>query len=218
MLLTSRGVPYHAYSAGTQRSWCLWTFFHLYRYNNIVVFWNTWSKTMNGWIWSVERVNSLTDTLVQRAFIPWHRCMSQQPQKHDTPDTTPHPTCTRYCLGSSSTSLVSGYEFLLGLILGSEYGQERWLTYMRAYSPRWNLDSVLVRSLWTSRSKVCPAIELFFRVRTRLGQWFSRELIRDECICTRLTFAAQLIWVRCSDQIGNGWDKDQLPFGSQVFP
>jgi len=25
-------------------------------------------------------------------------------------------------LGSSSASLVSGYEFLLGLILGSEYG------------------------------------------------------------------------------------------------
>ena len=31
-------------------------------------------------------------------------------------------TCTRYCLGSTSASLVSGYGFLLGLILGSEYG------------------------------------------------------------------------------------------------
>ena len=133
---------------------------------------------------------------------------------HGTPYTTPHPTCTRYCLGSSSASLVSDYEFLSGLILGSEYGQERWLTYMRAYSPRWNLNSVLARfsmnvSIKISRT-VCPAIELFFRVQTRLGQWFSRELIQDECIRTRLTFAAQLIWVRCSDQIANSWDKNQL--------
>ena len=39
-------------------------------------------------------------------------------------NTTSHRpgTCTRYCVGSSSASLVSGYESLLGLILGSEYG------------------------------------------------------------------------------------------------
>ena len=75
-----------------------------------------------------------------------------------------------------------------------QYGQGRWLTYMRAYSPRWNCNSVLVMSMNISikfSRVVCPPIELFFRVRTRLGQWFSRELIRDECIRTRLTFAAQ---------------------------
>ena len=88
-----------------------------------------------------------------------------------------------------------------------------WLTYMRAYSPRWNLKraSQVAMNVSIKISRiVCPAIELFFQVQTRLGQWFSRELIRDECIHTRLTFAAQLIWVWCSDQIGNSWDKDQL--------
>jgi len=48
----------HAYNAGAQRSQFFWIFFHLYRYNNIVIFWNPWSKTVNGWIWSVERVRS----------------------------------------------------------------------------------------------------------------------------------------------------------------
>jgi len=50
--------------------------------------------------------------------------MSQQPQKHGTPDTTPHPIGRALASGinPSSASLVSVYGFLLVLILGSEYG------------------------------------------------------------------------------------------------
>jgi len=44
--------------------------------------------------------------------------------QHSRRNTTSHRqgTCIRYCVGLSSASLVSGYEFLLGLIFGSEYG------------------------------------------------------------------------------------------------
>jgi len=72
-----------------------------------------------------SEINNLTDdTLVRRAFIPRHRCTSQQPQKHDTPDATPHPIGKAPASGivPSSASLVSVYGFLLVLILGSEYG------------------------------------------------------------------------------------------------
>jgi len=50
--------------------------------------------------------------------------MSQQPQKHSTPDATPHPIGRALVSGIvlSSASLVSVYGFLLVLILGSEYG------------------------------------------------------------------------------------------------
>ena len=81
---------------------------------------------MNGWIGSVERINNLTNnTLVQRAFIPRYQCISQQPQKHGTPDTTPHPIgkALASSIVSSSPSLMSVYGFLLVLILGSEYGK-----------------------------------------------------------------------------------------------
>ena len=67
------------------------------------------------WV-SRERVNNLTNgTLVRRAFI------DAQVNNLKSTVLQTQPTCTRYCLGSSSASLVSGYEFLLGLILGSEY-------------------------------------------------------------------------------------------------
>jgi len=49
VLLISQGVLYHspyAYSAGIRQwSQSLWTFFHLYRYNNIVIF----EILLNGW-------------------------------------------------------------------------------------------------------------------------------------------------------------------------
>ena len=72
-----------------------------------------------------SQINNLTDdTLVQRALISRYQCISQQPQKHSTPDTTPHPIGKAPASGivPSSASLVSVYGFLLVLILGSEYG------------------------------------------------------------------------------------------------
>jgi len=217
MLLTSQDVSYHsshAYNAGTQRSQSLWTLFRLYTYNNIVIFWNTWSKTVNGWIWSVERVNSLTnDTLVRRAFITRHRCMSQQSQKHSTSDTTPHPIGRALASGivPSFASLVSVYGFLLVLILGSEYGimtmikRDGWHTWEPTLLDEISIACASQVSMNVSikiSGVVRPLIELLFRVQTGLDQWFSRELIRNECICARLTFAAQLIWVRCSAKLG----------------
>ena len=82
---------------------------------------------MNGYdlVSRESEINNLTDdTLVRRAFIPRHRCTSQQPQKHDTPDATPHPIGKAPASGTvqSSASLASGYGFLSVLILHSEYG------------------------------------------------------------------------------------------------
>ena len=131
MLLTSRGVSYHfshTYNAGAQRSRCLWTLFHLYRCNNIVIFeildQRQW---MDGFGQSRE---------LDQQFNQWYTCpksihspismhqSTTSKARYSRNNATSHrqSTCTRYCLWLSSTSLVSGYEFLLGLILGSEYG------------------------------------------------------------------------------------------------
>ena len=131
MLLTSRGVSYHsshAYNAGTQRSRCLWTFFHLYRYNNIVIF---EILDQRQWMDGFSQSRELDQQFNQRYTCPksihspilMHQSTTSK-ARYSRHNTTSHrqSTCTRYCLGSSSPSLVSGYEFLLRLILSSEYG------------------------------------------------------------------------------------------------
>ena len=163
MLLTSRGVSYHsshAYNAGTRRSRCLWTFFHLYRCNNIVIF---EILDQRQWMDGCSQSSELDQQFHQRYTCP--KSIHSPISMHQS--TTSKARYSRYNTTSHRHQVLFGAEFRISgvgiwVLVGThlrqwawlhQYGQERWLTYMRAYSPRWNLNSVLVRFLWTSRSK-----------------------------------------------------------------
>jgi len=126
MLLTSRGVSYHsshAYNAWAQWSQCLWTFFHLQRCNNIVIFEILDQRQrMDEFGQSRELDQRYTCPKSIHSPISIHQSTTSE-ARYSRHNTTSHrqSTCIRSCSGSSSASLVSGYEFLLGLILGSEY-------------------------------------------------------------------------------------------------
>ena len=150
----------HAYNAGTRRSRCLWTFFHLYRCNNIVIF---EILDQRQWMDGFGQSSELDQQFNRRYTCP--KSIHSPISMHQS--TTSKARYSRHNTTSHLHQVLFGVEFrissvgiwaLVGTNLRQwvwlhQYGQERWLTYMRAYSPRWNLNSVLVRSLWTSRSK-----------------------------------------------------------------
>ena len=78
-----RTIP-HMYTGTRQRSQCLWTFFHLYRYNNIAIFRNTWSRflmvdELTGYCYFVERRKDngwIVDRLSLQLIYRWSQDVS----------------------------------------------------------------------------------------------------------------------------------------------
>jgi len=178
-------------------------------------------------------------TLVRRAFTPRHRCISQQPPKHGTPDTTPHFIGKAPPSGTvqSSVVLVLVYGFLLvrQWMWYHQYGQERWLTYMRAYSPRRNLNNSWYSGLYERLDQNSPCSlsrnwVVVFSSTNKAGsmiqswthpKWMHTYTFNFWAIPTLGLFQkiqSQCSAVDLSSALLSNWDKDQLPLGNQVFP